>query len=202
MNTLVCQRTFPTPFSDLINLKNRPHRAAADRVGVLVGASRRQEPPEGVISTTWSLLPPRRLRLGCRLSRAASASYVVTTTCDPADIPWPTFGECLDFSHWDDRVNGAPINTCRWQECSGDVARMSEKHTKFLRCSLNIRSTDGSLRRAPFDFCHSRLKLLLRNVYGNERDFDSAYKTMLICLLYNRWIARENFFNFSRYRFK
>lgn len=148
-NTLVCQRTFPTPFSDLINLKNRLRRAAADRVGVPVGASQRREPPEGT-STPWSLLPPRRLRLGCRPSRAASASYVGTTICDPAGTPWPTFGECLDLNHSDERANGAPINTCRRQKCSGDVARMSERHAKFFRCPLNIFWADWFLRRPIF----------------------------------------------------
>jgi len=42
---------FSTPFSGLINLKSRPHRAAAGVAGVSAGASRRRAPPAGTSTT-------------------------------------------------------------------------------------------------------------------------------------------------------
>lgn len=89
---------FASPtFADLTrrNRRRRAAVAAAERVGVRAEASRRQVPPAAGTSITWSLAPPRRRRPGCRPSRAASASYVATTICDPAGTPWRTYGECV-----------------------------------------------------------------------------------------------------------
>jgi len=95
VRTLGIPLPFSIPSADLTRNRLPRVAAAVGRAGVPAGALQQQALQVATSINTWSRAPPRRRRPGCRLSRAASASCVATTTCDPAGTPWPTYGECF-----------------------------------------------------------------------------------------------------------